>query len=230
MASNSLVARLSRIAGDVPLASGRAWLALLTGTAFTGLGVGGMLSAGLGVSPLDALFSGVAGLSGWTTGTVVLAAYGVLLLAAWLLGVKPAVGTFVSFLGVGLFIDFALMWSAAVGVADWQVWARAVWWLSGLAVFAAGIVLMLASRLGASPYDQFVVAVSQRLHRSLGVARLLVDAVAIVGAFLLAGSWGVGTVVVLLVMPLVLNRLLAPVTAWVHPVADDSVERVAART
>lgn len=67
---------------------------------------------------------------------------------------------------------------------------------------------LFASELGASPYDQLTKAIAKVLKVSLGVARIILDGVALLIAFLLGGSWGIGTLVLLLVVPVILNRAL----------------------
>lgn len=73
----------------IPWRSWKAWSSLLLGVALVGLGIGLMVEAGWGVSPLDAFFSGVSNQSDFSMG-IVLAVFSVaMVLVAWLFGVKP---------------------------------------------------------------------------------------------------------------------------------------------
>lgn len=200
-----------------PHRNARAWVANVAGTVLVGVGIGVMLLAGMGVSPLDAAFAGVARATGLTVGTVIIVASVVFVAVAWALRHPPGIGTVISFFGIGIAVDVTMMVLSPVGLADGALLVRVAGWAVGLAVFAVGVVLLIGSRLGASPYDQIVQAVAARLRISMGRSRLLFDVTALVVAFLLGGAWGVGTVVLLLTMPLVLNRALPVAHRVIHP-------------
>jgi uncharacterized membrane protein YczE len=154
----------------------------------------------------------VAGLSSWTgisVGTALIAMCALLVLAAWRLGQQPGVGTLVSFIFIGLCVDASLhlidMAGLAISSSPWPT--RAGVWLLGACLLALAASCLYASGLGASPYDIFVQA-SRRFGLSIPIARLLVDAVMFLIAFLIGGAWGIGTVGLLLLLPLLLRYLL----------------------
>ena len=64
----------------------------------------------------------------------------------------------------------------------------------GLALFAAGIVALLESRLGLSPWDVLHQGISQHTPLTFGEANIAVSAVVLTGAWLLGARVGVGTV------------------------------------
>lgn len=194
----------------------QAWLSLALGVIFVGVGIGMMVEAGWGVSPLDAFFSGAAKQSGLTMGVILATLSILMVLVAWVFGIRPAIGTLVSALGIGVFVDIARM--AAQPLMDSQpgVAVLIALWLAGLAIFCAGVLALFASELGASPYDQLTRALSKVLHVSLGLARIILDGAALLLAFLLGGSWGIGTLLLLLVVPVVLNRALPFARKIVH--------------
>jgi uncharacterized membrane protein YczE len=66
--------------------------------------------------------------------------------------------------------------------------------LLGLALFAAGTVALLESRLGLSPWDVLHQGISRHTPLSFGEAVVAVSAVVLVGAWLLGARIGVGTV------------------------------------
>ena len=200
----------------VPYRSPRAWAALLVGTAFVGIGLGCMIDADFGVAPLDALFTGISRQSGLSVGVVLFCISVLMVLMSWALGLKPAIGTLVSFIGISLIVDLTRAVGDASGVDDWTLGARIAWWILGLLLFCSGVIGLFSSDLGASPYDQLVRSVAYRTGRSLGFARLVIDAMGLVAAILLGGSWGFGTLVILFAVPIVLNRLLPLVKPRIH--------------
>ena len=197
----------------------RAWIALVVGALSLGTGLAWMLSAAWGVSPLDAFIAGSAEITGLTIGTTIVLLSLVFVVASWALGTRPGIGTPIVFVGVGVVVDVwnivifdALTWTPA----DWSVMARVALWVVGFVLFAGGIVATLASDLGANPYDQIVLVVHERFGIPLALSRLIFDAVILFAAFLIGGAWGVGTVAILILMPLALGWLTPRFRSWVH--------------
>lgn len=199
-----------------PLRTPRAWGALLIGVVLVGIGLGMMIDADFGVAPADALFTALSRTSGLSVGTVLVLASILMVLMSWALGLKPAIGTLISFVGIAVVVDLTRLILAAVEAPDWALAARIVLWVVGLVFFCSGVMGIFSSDLGASPYDQVVRSIAFRTGRSLGFARLAVDAIALLGAIVLGGSWGIGTVIILVVVPLALNRVLPHVKRHVH--------------
>ena len=208
-----------------PLRTPRAWAALLIGVVLVGVGLGMMIDGGFGVAPPDALFTALSRVSGLTVGTVLLLVSILMVLMSWALGLKPAIGTLISFVGIAVVVDLTRMLLAAVDAPEWVVGWRIVLWIVGLLFFCSGILGIFSSDLGASPYDQVVRSISFRTGRSLGFARLAVDAIALLTAIILGGSWGIGTVIILIAIPIALNRVLPHIKRHVHH--DPAHDRVA---
>lgn len=208
-----------------PLRTPRAWAALLIGVVLVGIGLGMMIDAGFGVAPPDALFTALSRTSGLTVGTVLILASVLMVLMSWALGLRPAIGTLISFVGIAGVVDLTRLALDVVDAPEWSVGARIALWIVGLLCFSFGILGIFSSDLGASPYDQVVRSIAFRTGRSLGFARLSVDAVALLIAMVLGGSWGIGTVIILISMPLALNLVLPHIKRHVHH--DPAHDRVA---
>lgn len=208
-----------------PLRTPRAWAALLVGVVLVGIGLGMMIDADFGVAPADALFTALSRTSGLTVGTILVLASILMVLMSWALGLKPAIGTLISFVGIAVVVDLTRLLLAVVDAPDAAIGPRIALWIAGLLFFCAGVMGIFSSDLGASPYDQVVRAIAFRTGRSLGFARLAVDAIALLGAIVLGGSWGVGTVIILIAVPLALNRVLPHVKRHVHH--DPAHDRIA---
>ncbi|MFZ8926661.1 MAG: hypothetical protein ACO3CU_07870, partial [Candidatus Nanopelagicales bacterium] len=119
--------------------------------------------------------------------------------------------------GNRLVVDITRLILAAVDVASWALAADLALWFVGLVFFCAGIMGIFAYDLGTTPYDQVVRAIALRTGRSLGFGRLTVDAIALLSAIVLGGSWGVGTIIILIAVPLGLNLVLPHIKRHVHP-------------
>ena len=203
----------------MPLRNPRAWVALVVGVIIVGIGLGFMIDADFGVAPADALFTALSRTSGLTVGTILVLASILMVLMSWALGLRPAIGTLISFVGIAVFVDLTRVLLATVDAPDWSLGARIILWIVGLLLFCAGVMGIFSSDLGASPYDQVVRSISYRTGRSLGFSRLMVDALALLGAIVLGGSWGVGTVIILVAVPIALNLLLPRIKRHVQPEA-----------
>jgi uncharacterized membrane protein YczE len=208
-----------------PLRTPRAWAALIIGVVLVGVGLGMMIDGGFGVAPPDALFTALSRVSGLTVGTILLLVSILMVLMSWALGLKPAIGTLISFVGIAVVVDLTRMLLAVIDAPEWVVGWRIVLWIVGLLLFCSGILGIFSSDLGASPYDQVVRSISFRTGRSLGFARLAVDAIALLTAIILGGSWGIGTVIILIAIPIALNRVLPHIKRHVHH--DPAHDRVA---
>jgi uncharacterized protein len=79
--------------------------------------------------------------------------------------------------------------------------------LLGLFLFAAGIVLLLESDLGLSPWDVLNQGVSEHTPLSFGLSNIAVAVVVLAGTWALGAHIGVGTVANALVIGLVVDGL-----------------------
>ena len=206
------------------LRSPRSWAILILGVVCAGIAVALLLDSAFGVAPVDAVFAGISRQTGISVGTALIAACIALVIFAWLLGVKPGLGTVVSFFGIGLAVD-ATTWLLDVtgwSVSDsaWQV--RLLVWLVAAPLLGFAAACMYSSGLGASPYDLFVQSLG-RFHLSIPVARVIIDGAMLLVAFLIGGAWGIGTVGLMLAIPLFLKLFLplvgrfAPHQSFEHP-------------
>ena len=194
------------------------------GTVCAGIAVGLLLDTAFGVAPVDAVFSGISQMTGISVGTALIAACIALVIVAWILGVKPGLGTVISFIGIGLTVDLttwvleATSWS--VSENDWPV--RLLVWVVAAPLLGFAAACMYSSGLGASPYDLFVQSLG-RFHLSIPVARAIIDAAMLLVAFLIGGAWGIGTVGLMLAIPVFLKLFLpmvgrfAPHQSFEHP-------------
>lgn len=203
--TNKLVNVCSKVNSSV-----LAWIFMLLGTALIGLGIGSMIFSGFGVSPLDAFFASFSERFGLTTGSILIIFSLIFVIVAWILGTKPGVGTIVSFVGIGIFVDLAIF-SLSEFFPSLGFTTSIALWAASFPFFALGVVLLFSSGLGASPYDQIVLAVASRFSMSLGKSRIMFDFACIVLAFLILGLAAssfvhVGTVIILLAIPVFLNK------------------------
>jgi len=96
--------------------------------------------------------------------------------------------------------------------------------LAGLSLFAGGIVLLLESGLGLSPWDVLNQGVAEKTGLSFGTANVAISIVVLVGAWALGARIGPGTVANAILIGLIVDGLLR-----VPAVGDLSEQSLAAR-
>jgi len=177
------------------------WLLFAAGTALIAIGIGaGVLSSGMGAGPAEALFAGAAGMTPVTVGTWAIIISVGLMVFNRLMGQPVLIGTIFFVVGFGVLVDVAMFFAPSIATVPGQ----AAQWLIGAVLLAIGAGLTIASGVGASAYDTATVAIASRVGGRLGVARVILDGVALVFAFVLGGPIAVGTVGLMVVFPLVM--------------------------
>ncbi|HVF04704.1 MAG TPA: hypothetical protein VNA20_07690 [Frankiaceae bacterium] len=166
---------------------------LYLGLFVSALGIVLTLRAELGAGPWDVLHKGLADTTGMSFGLVVQLVGAVVLVLGLLLGVRPGFGTISNLVFIGVFANLLLR--TPVGeVGDALVW-RATVLLVGVASVGVGAALYIGAHYGPGPRDGMMVALHTRLGWSIGWARALVEATALLGGIALGGPVGAGTVV-----------------------------------
>jgi len=195
------------------------WTAFVVGAASLGLGVALSVASGRGLGPWQALETGLVARTGLSFGTVVLLESVLAVAIAWaFLRTRPGPATLVIAVTLGPAIDRVLPLLPTpqdLLLANLQL-------LVGTLLFGAGIAVYLAADLGPSAQDALFVGVTRRFGWSVGRARLAVDAALAVTGALLGGQVGLGTVLVVLLVP--------PVVATVLPRAQAVVSDRPGRT
>ncbi|MCP8969910.1 YczE/YyaS/YitT family protein [Ectobacillus ponti] len=160
------------------------------------LGVALTLKANLGAGPWDALTAGAARTFGFTVGTwVIINGVVLLFVNAYLLQERPQFLAGITFVLIGLLVDF---WLLKV-LGDWQpqgIILRAGVLLAGVALLAFGISMYLQSQYPVNPIDNLMIALHKRFHVNLMVAKTVAEISALVFAVLLKGPIGAGTLIV----------------------------------
>lgn len=168
------------------------------GNALMGVAVAMLVTAALGLLPLDIFHRAVGDWFGWTIGGAIIAVQATLLVLNLALGVKPGIGTVASVVIPAVVADLTL----AVLPAPQAVWLRLMAMLLGGAMFAVGTALYLAGELGALPRDGLMIAIGRRTSWSPARIRIGADVLCLLTGVLMInpaiavanGSLGVGSV------------------------------------
>jgi uncharacterized membrane protein YczE len=185
--------------GDVP----KRLPQLFSGLILCGVGLALAYEANLGLNPWDVFHDGLSkildipiGRAGVLTGLIVL--------IAWIpLRQKPFIGTIINIFTIGNTQDVAIY----LIPSPQSLFIRHIYLYIATMIFAIGVGLYIGAGLGPGPRDGIMTGLA-RLGLSIRAARIGIDFTAFFIGVLMGGSYGYGTLVmVIAVGPIVQNTL-----------------------
>ncbi len=202
----------------------RRWAVFLLGLTCLVVGIAMSITAGLGVGSWQVLETGLMATTGAGFGPVALVESLVALVVAWVwLGQKPWIATAVlAFAGVGVGALLAVM------VTPDDVVGQVALLGVGTVMLAVGVAFYLASDLGASAQDSLFVGLYQRYRVRPGIIRFVMDGTLVVVGIALGGQFGVGTFVLTVAIPLLIEPALHIGHRLAGTPLPDAMRRVAA--
>ncbi|HWL44281.1 MAG TPA: hypothetical protein VNQ73_15175 [Ilumatobacter sp.] len=171
----------------------------LTGCAVIAIGVGLMLWNNFGPGPLDVLIGTVRNHSGLPLTLAVWATTGTLLLVAWALGKRPGFGNLVTILAVGPLMQLTVTVLSAFGPPE-AMPAQVALHVVATAVVGLGAGMNLVARLGAGTSELLASSLAQRTGFTEPRVRMACELTWLAVGALLGGPFGVGTVIVALLI------------------------------
>lgn len=186
------------------------WLVLTVGVLVLGVGVAVSIQAAADVSAVglgswQVFETGLVEATGVRFGVVVLVESLVALALAWLVfRVKPGPATIIVALLIGPLVDLLLGVIPSPSTFATALLMFAV----GTVLLGVGVGLYVSANLGPSAQDALFVGMFTRLRWRPALARLVLDGLLSVAGWILGGRVGVGTVLVLVVLPLIIERSL----------------------
>lgn len=182
----------------------RRWLVFWAGFALLIWGIGLTVTAGLGVGSWQVFETGLVTSTGLSFGPVILLESIVAIALAWVwLGQRPWLATgLLAFGGVGINAVLAVLRTpeALLGQLAFLV--------AGTVLIAIGVAFYLAAELGASAQDSLFVGFYRRYDVRPGAVRLGLDAILVLAGTILGGQLGVGTVLMTVGIPVLIEPAL----------------------
>ncbi|MDA2969793.1 MAG: hypothetical protein O3A48_00350 [Actinomycetota bacterium] len=166
---------------------------LIFGLFLCGFGLAFTIEADLGLNSWDVFHDGFSqvinvkiGFAGVITGFI--------LLIGWIpLKQKPFIGTILNILIIGNVIDVVMIFLPSPKLLLIKVF----YLVFGTIFFAVGVGVYVGAGLGPGPRDGIMVGIS-KLGPSIRVTRIAIDFTAFVVGVILGGSYGVGTIIMVL--------------------------------
>lgn len=201
-------------------------LLLLIGLTIAHLGVTLFLLADLGADPFNVLVQGIyralSHLTGWTLLTHGYTHIAICFLIILVLLITDRsyikIGTILCMICGGPIIDFFTGILSGLFMEKHPLWLNILVLAMGCVILAFGMTIVIKSDAGTGPNDLVAVVISDKLHRSFSMIRIIVDISFVLAGFLLGGSIGIGTVICAV--------LVGPVAGYFLPHSERLVRSV----
>ena len=175
--------------GDVPSRIPQ----LFSGLILCGIGLAIAYEARLGLNPWDVFHDGFSKLLGIPIGRAGVLT-GFIVLIAWIpLKQKPFIGTIINILTIGNVQDIVIH----LLPTPESIYARHIYLYVATIIFATGVGLYIGAGLGPGPRDGIMTGLA-KLGISIRAARIGIDFTAFIIGVLLGGTYGYGTIVMVI--------------------------------
>ncbi len=151
------------------------------------------VNAELGVNPWDVLHIGLSNLTGLSMGQVIQGTGLIAIIASIAARIKISIGTFLSMILHGLFVD--LIFSLGYLPQADHLLVRLLMFVFGTAFFGLGVAFYISANLGAGPRDGLMLALTRLTGQKVGVVKTGIEITAATSGYLLGGPLGLGTVI-----------------------------------
>lgn len=150
------------------------------------------VKAGLGVSSWTVLHLGIAKHTGFTQGQVSQFVGLAIVGLSYFLGIKPALGTIMNMVLIGLFVDL----SASLGLIPQAPNLYAAAFYIAVSVFLTGFggAMYMSAGLGAGPRDSLMLALTKHFNWPIGRIRTTMEVTVVLLGWILGGPVGIGTI------------------------------------
>lgn len=169
-------------------------IVFLIGAAILTLGVSLTVLSDIGAGSYDSINFALSDLLGINVSiTIIGTSLIIVLLAAIIRREFPKFTTFITAIVMGVLTD---MWIGILGgITVSTILSKVVIFLIGMLFVCLGIAIYLVPKLPANPTDDLMVSLTEARGMSIMKAKLTIDILCIVIAFLLKGPIGIGTII-----------------------------------
>lgn len=172
---------------------GRQFLMMIVGLFFFALALMLSIYANVGANSWMVFHDGIAIQTPLTIGQASQGVGLVMIVASWLVGIRPGMGTVLNMLVVGWFMDL-IVWSGMIEYAESLPVQLSMLFVSIL-MLGLSSGMYIKAGFGAGPRDSFNLAVIELTNMSITVSRWLIEGSVVVFGVLMGGQFGFGTIV-----------------------------------
>ena len=181
----------------------------LVGLLIMGLGISLIAISNFGNGPWDAVNIGLSEKTGLSIGV----AMNIIAIIQRIIGgiINKAfrnIATMITSISLGLFIDFWMLFLGGIEVTSYIMQFGV--FILALPVISIGISIYLVSKLPNTPLDYFMLALKSKLNLSLMISKITSESIGLVLGFMLGGTIGIGTIIIILAIGPMIQFLQKP--------------------
>lgn len=120
----------------------------------------------------------------------------------------PNIATMVTSIFLGLFIDFWMLFLSSIKITSYIMQFSV--FILALPILSIGISIYLVSKLPNTPLDYFMLALKSKFNLSLMISKITSESIGLVLGFMLGGTIGVGTIIIILAIGPMIQFLQKP--------------------
>lgn len=105
------------------------------------------------------------------------------------------IGTLICVIGVGPIIDLGINIVSIIPIESYSYLVKMLLIALGCFIIAIGFSILSATKVGVAPNDIIPFIIKERINWEYKWIRILLDAVLLIGGFILGGTVGVGTII-----------------------------------
>ena len=181
----------------------------LVGLLIMGLGISLIAISNFGNGPWDAVNIGLSKKTGLSIGLCMnIVAIIQIIIGSIINKEFPNLATMITSICLGAFIDLWMLFIGSIEMTS-KLMEFGVFMLA-LPVISIGISIYLVSKLPNTPLDYFMLAIKSKLNLSLMTSKITSESIGLVIGFLLGGTIGIGTIIIIVAIGPMIQLLQKP--------------------
>ena len=181
----------------------------LVGLLIMGLGISLIAVSNFGNGPWDAVNIGLSEKTGLSIGVAMNIVALIQIIIGGIINKEfPNIATMITSISLGLFIDFWMLFLGGIEMTSYLMQFGV--FILALPVISIGISIYLVSKLPNTPLDYFMLALKAKLNLSLMISKITSESIGLVLGFMLGGTIGFGTIIIILAIGPMIQFLQKP--------------------
>ena len=167
---------------------------LLMGYILFAAGIVITMNANLGYSPWDVFHKGLGNILDMKIGNVSIMIGFIIIVAGWIKGQKPGMGTILNMFLVGTFMNIFI--DNNIFPTFSNIYMRFLSLFLGIIIMGYATYIYIAAGLGAGPRDGLMLLLNEKTGKSISFVRNSMEIIALIIGYILGGPVGIGTLII----------------------------------
>ena len=181
----------------------------LIGLLIMGLGISIIAISNFGNGPWDAANIGLSEKTGMSIGLCMNVIAIIQIIIGGIINKEfPNFATMITSICLGVSVDFWMLFLGNIEITSTLI--KFLVFLLALPIISIGISIYLVSKLPNTPLDYFMLAIKSKLNLSLMTSKITSESIGLVLGFMLGGTIGLGTIIIILAIGPMIQYLQKP--------------------